>query len=116
MRRGKPRFTFLLCVGLLAVVLCIPPLSLLCYGLISFSMNVALGGGWQGWAGDACDEHACVPECSQHGKCVDGKCVCNDAFSGDACDARIVQVGGEEKFERDKKNLFKFIFSDDDGG
>uniref|UniRef100_A0A8C2JGG3 Tenascin C n=1 Tax=Cyprinus carpio TaxID=7962 RepID=A0A8C2JGG3_CYPCA len=44
-----------------------------------------------GWKGVNCSEpeycsmKTCPNDCHEHGKCVDGKCVCNEGFAGEDC-------------------------------
>ena len=45
-----------------------------------------------GWAGDACERYACKRECSGHGLCLRGLCVCDGGWVLDDCSERnIVQ-------------------------
>ncbi|KAM7400665.1 hypothetical protein PAMA_005046 [Pampus argenteus] len=38
-----------------------------------------------GWEGPDCSESSCPDECSDNGRCVDGKCVCHQGYTGEDC-------------------------------
>ncbi|XP_068613846.1 tenascin-N-like [Brachionichthys hirsutus] len=38
-----------------------------------------------GWEGPDCSESTCPAECSDNGRCMDGKCVCKQGYEGDSC-------------------------------
>ncbi|XP_068197073.1 tenascin-N [Antennarius striatus] len=38
-----------------------------------------------GWEGADCSDSTCPDECSDNGRCVNGKCVCYQGYKGDSC-------------------------------
>jgi len=41
------------------------------------------------WSGPTCSELMCINSCSGRGKCVDGKCFCDDKYYGEDCSVFI---------------------------
>lgn len=44
-----------------------------------------------GWAGTMCSEKTCPSQCSGHGICNNGTCVCDSKRTGDECEIEVVE-------------------------
>lgn len=61
----------------------------------------------EGWKGSECDipvGECEVPNCSSHGRCIEGECHCERGWKGPFCDQRKYLGGGcKEKLYREHK-------------
>ncbi|XP_041127388.1 tenascin-N isoform X2 [Polyodon spathula] len=64
-------------------------LASLCSGHGSFKRDTCSCDCHEGWEGEDCSTRSCPNECSDNGRCVDGKCVCYEGYIGVDCSEQL---------------------------
>ncbi|XP_041134142.1 tenascin-N-like isoform X2 [Polyodon spathula] len=64
-------------------------LASLCSGHGTFKRDTCGCDCHEGWEGEDCSIRSCLNECSDNGRCVDGKCVCYEGYTGVDCSEQL---------------------------
>ena len=65
-----------------------------------------------GWFGERCEQLKCDARCLEHGKCLNGSCLCNDGWMGKYCTLGNLQINKLEKSFKSTlitKNTYRWL-------